>query len=530
MAFVVQKDLGYDSGESDHFLESYTVPSTGNVQNKIGYTFTGPGNILVNSAKDPEYEGAIDLDTLTGFFGTPADGDPSSTDYDLSAALVYNKKLYVNGRYVSWLTYYDGGSYNSRGVIQSWSLFDDEYTTSETGTISAQRWVAPISAYPRVAANLDGASTQFGGQFAIAHNRLFATTNNDYALVCYDLATWGAGVPGGVGVISGYPDVQQQSGVLWIKDNFLYEYDPYPTKDYSNIESLAAGDGRVVVSSRFYGNRTHPNISPLGIGGFAILNLDGFLLRKIEHEDRDVSGTGFEVPDTGVLGNSRMGRKCAVGCNRIVVGLEIFDSYTATESTPKAYIFDLNGNYISYINSYSPHGTLESSADPGIAIGNNFIAVSFPTTKKTRDYDPLEGEPENSGIVQLYDMNGNYIKTFSAPSESNSGYNNRAFGNFVAISNNRLIIADNQFDTGNDPFGNSDNRGRLYTYDLYTGQQLSVETGENNDDYFGSNCNGSGDGILITNHRVADYTSVGLKWHRFPEGQVDAVTDLLNKY
>ena len=399
MAFIQQKDLGYDSGESDHFIESYTMPSTGNVQNKNNFTVRPNGNVVINSGEKPNteyYDGAPARVPLTDWWSQVN----SVMNYEQKQIEIYNGFLYIAGPNDQ-----NAGSVEY-GHIQVFNLLmNDGFETKSSAAVQNRRRMGGSSTGISLrSATGQSSSLNFGQKFAIAHNRLFVTCDGLKSVACIDLAN------------RVFSSGAEDNAYLWVTRYFLREYTSsgYPSAVTCDIDDLAAGDGRVVVSGLNWGDRI---VRSTGIGAFGILSLDGYLLRKVENRPRDESGTGFDMPIPGLRDYSRMGSKVKVGCGRIVVNLEIDDDYsdTTNNANPKAYIFDLNGNYKSYINSYTPWGPIEHDVDADIAIGHGMIALSFPATKKTRDKDLLDPDPYNSGLVQLYDMNGNYLRTISPP-------------------------------------------------------------------------------------------------------------------
>lgn len=520
MAFIQQKDLGYDSGENDHFVESYTMPSTGNVQNKNNFTIRPNGNIVINSGEKPYtgyYDGAPSKVPLTDWWSQTN----SVLNYDQKLMKIYNGFLYIAG------PFHQVPGSNEYGHIQVFNLMmNDGFETKNSTSVQTKRRTAEGGGFSNDqgislrTATGQSASLNFGSQFAIAHNRLFVVFDGSKSLACMDLADW-ADTLGA-----------EDNCVLWAKRYFLEEWSTsgYPSQVQADISSVDAGDGRVVVGGVSWGDRVLRNN---GIGAFGILNLDGYLLRKVENRPKDESGTGFNMPIPGLRDYSRIGQRVKIGCGRIVVSVDIDSTWsdTTNNANPKAYIFDLNGNYKTYINSYTPYGPIEHDVDAGIAIGHSMIALSFPATKRTRDKDPLDPDPYNSGLVQLYDMNGNYLKTISPPDESNGLDNNASFGSSILIEDNRLFVADMEWGDNGGGYGNA--LGKIYIYDLYTGDLLAEISGDGNDDsYFGSSI-AAGDGIWAQNGNSTSYTDINIDFNYFDYNAIvgtDAVTDLLNKY
>jgi hypothetical protein len=138
---------------------------------------------------------------------------------------------------------------------------------------------------------------------------------------------------------------------------------------------------------------------------------------------------------------SAFGVSISVGSGKIVVG-------SFYNNIGQAYIYDLNGNLLSTI--VDPNNTVDDFFGGAVAAGAGRIVVSSLNYPGTSSYPYI-------GRAYVYDLNGNLITTLSDPENTNKDY----FGQSVAIGSGRIIIGAYGADI-NSYYGT----GRVYIYDL----------------------------------------------------------------
>lgn len=209
--------------------------------------------------------------------------------------------------------------------------------------------------------------------------------------------------------------------------------------------AVAVGCGRIVVGA--------PNDDDNGTdsGTVHVYDLDGKLIAR-------------QVAPSGNAGDL-FGKSVAIGENRIVVGATKGESnaYSTNQTTGNAYIFDLDLNLIAKVKPESGQADSGAATDNyanNVAIGCGRVVVAAPN-----DDDFLGGGSliNQVGSVYIYDLNGNFINKIFA---SNAGAAD-LFGCAVDVGHGRIIVGAQSEDTY------PNNSGLVYVFDL-DGNQIET--------------------------------------------------------
>ena len=227
---------------------------------------------------------------------------------------------------------------------------------------------------------------------------------------------------------------------------------------------LAVGCGKIVVGA--------PN-DGIDAGTAYIYDLDG---------TEEFIFNNANIIDFSLLNYDFFGSSVAVGNGRIVIGAYGFEAPGGGGSSSirdgRAFIFDLNGHFITYVDAGS---SINSSEDPefgsSVAVGCGRIVVGAPN----------EGDSTanvlSCGAAYIYDLNGVLIKKVKHPPLTA----NAEFGSSVAVGCGRIVVSttvENNY------------RGAAYVFDL-DGNLLEKITASNAtfNDRFGSD-------VSIANGRI----------------------------
>ena len=162
----------------------------------------------------------------------------------------------------------------------------------------------------------------------------------------------------------------------------------------------------------------------------------------------------------------QFGYSCAIGSTFMLIGSYANDD-KGTDAG-KVEMFDLNGNYIKTIYSNQP-GTGDGFGR-SCAIGSTFMLVgSLVDDDKGTD----------AGKVEMFDLNGNYIKTIYSNQPSASDW----FGHSCAIGSTFILIGSH----GDDD--NGTNTGKVEMFDLNGNFIKTIYSNQpGTSDYFGVSC------------------------------------------
>ena len=217
---------------------------------------------------------------------------------------------------------------------------------------------------------------------------------------------------------------------------------------FSDSDATDAGSAYIInYDGSIINNMKSPNAQANGKFGIDVAIGDGRVLVGAHREDTygrvyvyDENGSNlFELTgDSDDPNGDFYGENVEVANGRIVVGApQVFQS-------GKIHIYDLNGNEIKKIES--PVGS-DAKFGRAIDIGNGKIVVGAP-------YD--DGAGSNRGSAYIYDLNGNLLKTLTAPDTADHD----RFGSVVGVGDERIVIgADGDDDVAL-------NSGSLYIYDI----------------------------------------------------------------
>jgi uncharacterized ubiquitin-like protein YukD len=171
-----------------------------------------------------------------------------------------------------------------------------------------------------------------------------------------------------------------------------------------------------------------------GFGVSCAIGANFFLVGSYANDDKgsnagkvemfDLSGNYIKtIYSSQPAASDGFGVSCAIGANFFLVGSYLNDD-KATDAG-KVEMFDLNGKYIKTIYGNAPAAS--DGFGVSCAIGANFFLVgSYLDDDKATD----------AGKVEMFDLNGNYIKTIygNAPAASDN------FGASVAIGNSFFLV------------------------------------------------------------------------------------------
>ena len=209
--------------------------------------------------------------------------------------------------------------------------------------------------------------------------------------------------------------------------------------------SVSASNDRIVVG-------TFSDSDGTNAGSAYIMNYDGSIINNMKSPNAQANG--------------RFGRDVAIGDGRVLVGANLEDTYG------RVYVYDENGSNLFELtgDSDDPNGDYYGE---NVEVANGRIVVGAPQVVQ-------------SGKIHIYDLNGNEIKKIESPASGDA-----KFGRAIDIGNGKIIVGAPYDDgAGND-------RGSAYIYDL-NGNLLKTLTAPDTADYdrFGSVV-GVGDGRIV---------------------------------
>jgi len=209
--------------------------------------------------------------------------------------------------------------------------------------------------------------------------------------------------------------------------------------------SVSASNDRIVVG-------TFSDSDATDAGSAYIINYDGSIINNMKSPDAQANG--------------KFGRDVAIGDGRVLVGAFKEDTYG------RVYVYDENGSNLFELtgDNDDPNGDFYGE---NVEVANGRIVVGAPQVAQ-------------SGKIHIYDLNGNEIKKIESPVGSDA-----KFGRAIDIGNGKIIVGAPYDDgAGND-------RGSAYIYDL-NGNLLKTLTAPDTADYdrFGSVV-GVGDGRIV---------------------------------
>tara|TARA_A200000159_G_C7320049_1_gene338472 strand:+ start:72 stop:1295 length:1224 start_codon:yes stop_codon:yes gene_type:complete len=209
--------------------------------------------------------------------------------------------------------------------------------------------------------------------------------------------------------------------------------------------SVSASNDRIVVG-------TFSDSDATDAGSAYIINYDGSIINNMKSPDAQANG--------------KFGRDVAIGDGRVLVGAFKEDTYG------RVYVYDENGSNLFELtgDSDDPNGDFYGE---NVEVANGRIVIGAPQVAQ-------------SGKIHIYDLNGNEIKKIESPVGSDA-----KFGRAIDIGNGKIIVgAPHDNGAGND-------RGSAYIYDL-NGNLLKTLTAPDTADYdrFGSVV-GVGDGRIV---------------------------------
>jgi hypothetical protein len=171
--------------------------------------------------------------------------------------------------------------------------------------------------------------------------------------------------------------------------------------------STGVGSGRIVVGA--YRDDSYT-------GSAYIFDLDGNELKKITAPD----GVDYD----------NFAKSLAVGNGRIVVGAYRDDDDGS--SSGSAYIYDIDGNFITKITASD--GAAEDFFGYSVAVGCGRIVVGASG-------DDKDVGPPNSGSAYIYDLDGNFITKITASDGKGKLYAGDQFGYSVAVASGRIVVS-----------------------------------------------------------------------------------------
>lgn len=248
-------------------------------------------------------------------------------------------------------------------------------------------------------------------------------------------------------------DVGNQKGAVHIFDS-----------DGSNETVILAPANLKGVSFPYFGTSVSASNDRIVVGTFSdsdandagsayIINYDGSIINNMKSPDAQASG--------------KFGRDVAIGDGRVLVGAQGEDTYG------RVYVYDENGSNLFELtgDSDDPNGDFYGA---NVEVANGRIVVGAHQVIQ-------------AGKIHIYDLNGNEIKKIESPVTSGAP----RFGIAIDIGNGKIVVGAPLDDgAGND-------RGSAYIYDL-NGNLLKTLTAPDTADYdrFGSVV-GVGDGRIV---------------------------------
>lgn len=209
--------------------------------------------------------------------------------------------------------------------------------------------------------------------------------------------------------------------------------------------SVSASNDRIVVG-------TYSDSDANNAGSAYIMNYDGSIINNMKSPNAQADGN--------------FGRDVAIGDGRVLVGAPREDTYG------RVYVYDENGSNLFELTGDSDDPNTDFYGE-NVEVANGRIVVGAPQVAQ-------------SGKIHIYDLNGNEIKKVESPVSGES-----EFGSAIDIGNGKIVVGASWDDgAGND-------RGSAYIYDL-NGNLLKTLTAPDTADYdrFGSVV-GVGDGRIV---------------------------------
>jgi hypothetical protein len=159
------------------------------------------------------------------------------------------------------------------------------------------------------------------------------------------------------------------------------------------------------------------------VGGVWVL-VDNFIRYAGDWDNIPLLANIIELATTltPLTGGSQYGESVAIGNGRIVAGASGYNYSYSVANSGLVYVYDTNGNQITTItNNKNP--AQDTRFGISVAVGSNIIAVG------------ANREDNSEGAVYIYDLNGNFISRLqpSPPDSAN-------FGLSVAIGDGMLVV------------------------------------------------------------------------------------------
>jgi len=143
----------------------------------------------------------------------------------------------------------------------------------------------------------------------------------------------------------------------------------------------------------------------------------------------------FINPNPASIGQDFFGHGLSISGNLILIGA------TEPNAVGTVYLYDTDGNLLKTFNHPTPEIGINFGHD--VSISGNLVLIGTPGDNT---------DAENTGIVFLFDTDGNLLHTIHNPTPEL----NDLFGNAVFIDGDRIVIAARQTNTG---------AGEAYVYD-----------------------------------------------------------------
>jgi hypothetical protein len=272
---------------------------------------------------------------------------------------------------------------------------------------------------------------------------------------------------------------------------------PVNPKIFSNCQKLinfrTSGEENLGISTAIFGNNLvvgSDGADTVLETGEVIADMGKALLYKFNDQGKIYSQTTLEAPDRAA--DDLFGFTVAINDSRIVVGSHADNTDTGTDSG-SAYIFDIDGNYITKIIAPDGAGGDRYGNTPdqfgySVAINDSRIVVGSL-------YNDAKGK--DSGAAYIFDIDGNYITKIAAPDGVGGGYKEVGdlFGYSIAISDSKIVVGAHADD---DKGGNS---GSAYIFDT-DGNYITkiVAPDGTTSDYFGNSVAISDSKIVVAAH------------------------------
>jgi hypothetical protein len=242
------------------------------------------------------------------------------------------------------------------------------------------------------------------------------------------------------------------------------------------------------------------------VNGLTIMSRSGIPFMYGSGDVDTVSSNETKIVATDSSGNDaaagdQFGTSVAVGSGRVVVGAPYYNDTALNLDSGSAYIYDLDGIYVSKITY--------GSADAGdlfgtsVAVGSSRIVVGAPGN----DYTPYN----QAGSAHIYDLNGNLISAGQNPlwaqDDLNTGSDRQTdayFGWSVAVGSGRIVVGAPDF-----RWFSSAGPGSAYIFDV-NGNWIAkiVASDATNADQFGYSV-AVGSGKIVVGSPFDDDTALG---------------------